>query len=205
MALLSEADGKKVADAVARAEKSTAGELVVVCARRSDDYGATRGVLSLLLALGATQEAHYLWPEQPFVYLLLLLAFVCVCLYWLFGVGPVLRSVVPSSRRSARVMERALQAFAEEGVCNTRDRSGVLIFLSEAERRVVILADTGIDERVEKDEWENDVNSLLTAIKRGETRQGLVAAVERIGGILAEVFPARPDDENELSNEVRRR
>jgi len=205
MALLSEAEGKQVTEAVARAEKNTAGELVVVVTHRSDDYALIRAVLSLLLAVGLAQEAHHFWPDEPFGYLLLLLAAACAGLYWLLGRGPLLRLVVPAARRSKRVSERALRAFSEEGVSNTRDRSGVLVFVSEVERRVVILADRGIDARVEKGEWQNDVDSLVAAIGRGETGQGLVAAIERIGGILADAFPPRPDDANELPDEVRLR
>jgi putative membrane protein len=205
MALLNETESERVAEAVARAEKNTAGELVVVVTDRSDDYGLIRAALSLLLSLGVTQEAHYLWPEQPFRYLLLLLAAVCSGLYWLLGHGPLVRLIVPEARRAKRVNQRALQAFAEEGVSNTRDRSGVLVFLSEAEHRVVLLADPGIDARVDKDEWQSDGDSLVAAIERGEAGQGLVVAIERIGGILAEAFPPRANDENELPDEVRRR
>jgi putative membrane protein len=101
------------------------------------------------------------------------------------------------------VLERAMRAFVEQGVTETRDRSGVLIFLSEAEHQVVILADKGINDRVEPSRWQTDVDGIVLAIKEGRAGAGVIAAVDRIGGLLAEAFPPRADDTNELSDAVR--
>ncbi len=204
MSLLNDSDAAKVAKAVLAAEQNTAGELVTMIVPRSDDYAKQRSVAALIVSLIAAQEAHFLFPDVAFPYLLVFLAGATVLFYWMLSAAAFIRLLVSPSRRSEQVMQRALQAFAAEGVTNTRDRSGVLIFLSEAEHRVVILADQGINERVEPGEWQQDVDALVSAIKQGRVADGLLETVARIGQILAKSFPPSPDDENELSNEVRR-
>ncbi len=203
MALLSDDEKNQIAEAVAHAEKSTAGELVVVLTARSDTYAIWRAGLAGSLSVALMLEAYYMlhgWPAWVFFVMQLPLAML---LYGVFGSGVLLRLVVPKNALARLVEERALAAFLEAGVTETRDRSGVLIFLSEAERRAVILADRGIHERVASDEWQKDVDSLVTAIAAGRPAAGLLTAVERIGSILAESFPPREDDFNELPDAVR--
>lgn len=205
MSLFNEADKQKLKAAVRAAEENTAGELVVVLARRSDDYAAIRGTWALILAAALTPELHLLvpWLETHWLFWLLVL---CVFpLYFLLGMGPLLRLVVPLHVREARAMERALRAFAEEGVTETRDRSGVLIFLSDLEHRVVILADKGIHERVDAGEWDRDVATLVSGLKSGQAVQSLLDVIERVGGLLSEKFPARAQNENELPDGLRER
>ncbi|MCH2109570.1 MAG: hypothetical protein MK135_09580, partial [Polyangiaceae bacterium] len=91
----------------------------------------------------------------------------------------------------------------ELGVTETRDRSGILLFLSELEGRVVLLADKGIHDRVEEDEWSQDVDRLVDAIKKGKPGAGTIECVQRLGSLLASSFPPREDDENELADGVR--
>lgn len=203
MALLSDDEKKQVSRAVASAERSTAGELVVVLAERSNSYAAWRAGLAGSLSVALTLEAYYLFQGWPAWALFVAQLPLALLLYWLLGSGALLRLVVPKKALTGVVEQRARAAFLEAGVTETRDRSGVLIFLSEAEHRAVILADRGIHERVAPDEWQKDVDDLVSAIRAGRPAQGLLAAVERIGSILAESFPPREDDVNELSDTVR--
>lgn len=202
MPLLNEDEKKQVSEAVAEAENSTAGELVVVVAERSDGYAAIRAGLAAALSVTLCLEAYYVLM-QPAWQLFLAQLPLGLLLYWQLGHGPVLRLVVPKKIRSQMVEERALRAFLEAGVTETRDRSGVLIFLSEIEHQAVILGDRGIHERVGPDEWQRDVDNLVAAIRAGRPAEGILGAVARIGGILADAFPPREDDINELSDAVR--
>lgn len=203
MALLTEGEKQSIAEAVKRAEESTAGELVVVLTARSDTYAAWRMGLAASVSVAVMLEAYYLlqtWPAWVFFIAQVPLAMV---VYWVVGWGALLRLVVPRRVLTGAVERRALAAFLEAGVTETRDRSGVLVFLSEAERRAVILADRGIHERVATDEWQKDVDDLVAAIRAGRPAAGLLTAVQRIGSILARSFPPRRDDENELPDTVR--
>ena len=201
--MLSTQDKTRIKDAVAQAESGTAGELVVVAARRSSDYAFLRSVGALGVSVVVTWELLLATPLQHHFLVLMAQVPLFFALFGLLGLGPLLRTIVRRPVRQEKVMARALRAFIEEGVTETRDRSGVLIFLSQAERQVVILADKGINDRVEPREWETDVGTITSAIKQGRAGDGVVLAVERIGALLAEAFPPRPDDTNELSDTVR--
>jgi putative membrane protein len=127
---------------------------------------------------------------------------VFVGLYWLSGLAWFTRTLVPEELCRQKVSARAKQLFLEHGVTETRDRSGVLVYLSEAEHRIEILADRGVHERVGKDGWQRTVDGVVQAIRAGQAGQGVLAAIETIGAALAEHFPPRPDDVNELSDAV---
>jgi len=203
MGLLSTVEKKRIEQAVAAAERRTAGELVVVVAESSHDYAVFRAGLAASITVGLALEAAHVFEDLAMWLLLLAQLPVGALLYALLGHSAWVRWLVPRAVREEAVHQRALGAFVESGVGNTRDRSGVLVFLSEAEHRAVILADRGINARVAPDEWQADIEILVRAIGKREAAQGLATVVERIGGILAESFPPRPDDENELDNAVR--
>ena len=203
MGLLSAVEKQRIEQAVAAAERRTAGELVVVVAESSHDYALFRAGLAASLTVALALEAAHVFDELATWLLLLAQLPIAALLYALLGHSAWVRWVVPKAVREEAVHQRALSAFVESGVANTRDRSGVLVFLSEAEHRAVILADRGINARVTPDEWQADIEILVRALRDREPAQGLLSVVERIGGILAESFPPRPDDENELANSVR--
>ena len=202
MGLLSADEKQRIELAVAAAEQRTAGELVVVVAKSSHDYASFRAGLAASLTVALALEAAQLF-ELATWFLLLAQLPAGALLYALLGHSPWVRWVVPKAVREEAVHQRALSAFVANGVANTRDRSGVLVFLSEAEHRAVILADRGINDRVAPDEWQADIEILVRALRNREAAQGLLSVVERIGALLAESFPPRPDDENELTNAVR--
>lgn len=204
MSLFDEAQSKEIAAAVTAVESTTAGELVVVHTARSDDYALRRGMVSFLVALAAIELTHEMVDMLAITWLLAGQLLLVALLYIALGWGPLLRLITPSQVRAERSMQRAVRALVEEGVTETRDRSGVLIFLSEAERRVVILADKGINERVESGEWDRDVALLVDSLKKGKATEGVLQVVQRIGALLSEAFPRRSEDINELSDAPRR-
>jgi putative membrane protein len=101
-----------------------------------------------------------------------------------------------------KVRKRALRHFTESGVYSTRDHTGILIFISLLERRVEILADKGISEKIPQNEWDDVIGGLITSIRENQMADGLCRAVELCGRKLAIHFPVKPDDTNELSDSV---
>ncbi len=203
MPLLSASEKQRVTEAVARAETRTAGEIVVVLAARSDDYARRRALYALLLTIAVMSEAFvrlHAWP--PWLFFVLELP-VGLGAYALFGWGPVLRRVVPKAEQRAAVDSRSKQAFVEFGLTETRDRSGVLLLVSELEHRVQLLADRGVNDRVEAGVWQRDLDALIVAIAQGRPGDGLVTAVTQIGELLAQHFPQSQGDTNELGDQVR--
>lgn len=203
MAILTDAEMKQVATAVQAAESNTAGELVVLVTARSGDYALPRAALAACLTVALALEGAALFADSPVWWFLLGQLPVGVGLYWLLGAGKLLRWVVPAKLLAATVERNAMQAFLDAGVTETRDRSGILIYLSEAEHRAVILGDTGIHQRVAAGQWQQYVDVLVKAIASKQAAQGLLEIIEQIGAVLASTFPPRLDDENELPDDVR--
>ena len=202
--LLTEAEAARVAEHVAQAERGTAGEIVVVLAERSDGYERQRTAASFTATLLAALALYTFVPLLSELWVLCAEAPLMLLFWWLSGLPALTRALVPGAALRAAVRARAEQSFIEQGVTETRDRSGVLLFLSEAERRVELLADRGIHERVGAEVWQALVNDVVAAIRTGKAASGIGEAVDAIGARLAEHFPPAHDDTDELPNEPRR-
>ena len=88
------------------------------------------------------------------------------------------------------------------GVDKTRDNTGILIFFLLDERQFYILADKGINEKVEPKTWDSIKNEMQKMFLKGNFSKGIIHGVEEVGKILSTHFPIKPDDTNELSNRV---
>ena len=117
-----------------------------------------------------------------------------------------IRVVVAKNSRKFKsenpVYDHAVSAFHKYGLTNTKDKTGVLIFLSIKEHRIQILADTGINAKVEQTVWDSMVSHLATNIVEGNTCPAIIDVVKKSGEILAQHFPIQSGDVNELPNEV---
>ncbi|MBZ0200780.1 MAG: TPM domain-containing protein, partial [Ignavibacteriaceae bacterium] len=92
--------------------------------------------------------------------------------------------------------------FFRLGVDNTRDKTGILIFVFLEKRGFYILADKGINEKVSTDTWNNITDEMQQMFVKGNFCGGIISAVEKVGDILTTHFPIKPDDKNELPNRV---
>jgi putative membrane protein len=188
--------------AVREAEQGTSGEIVPAVVDQSHDYTGVRAVAASVLAFAvavlllATPLDPVLWlpPAQ-------LLSFAAG--YWLAGRRALLRQLIPASARVQATDRGARLAFVEHGLVDTRDRTGILIYVSLLEHRVVVLADRGIDSAVEAGTWDGIVERVLGGIREGRAEEGFADAIRHCGELLAERFPPRPDDTNELANRLR--
>ena len=96
----------------------------------------------------------------------------------------------------------ARRQFLEQGLHHTDGDTGVLVFVSEAERYVEILVDRGISSKVEDDKWLSIVEGFVTDVHERRVEQGFLTALKRCGEILAETVPKTPDNRNELDNRL---
>jgi putative membrane protein len=102
----------------------------------------------------------------------------------------------------SRAQEAAYRQFYSSGLYKTREANGVLIFLSLFERRVVVLGDRGIHERMGDPHWESVRDKIIQGIRVGRAREGICAAIHDCGQALAQHFPHSADDRNELPDQV---
>ncbi len=98
--------------------------------------------------------------------------------------------------------EKAITIFNKLKMYQTRDRNGVLIYISFSDRKLAIIGDEGINHVVPSDFWESTKNELIFRFKRNEFAQGIIDAVNEAGKQLQNYFPLKSDDKNELSNEI---
>lgn len=187
---------------VAQIEEHTASEIVTVVLSKSDDYAAYRIGYAAGLALTLTCIGHLVMPALSAMALLGAQALLACILYSLLGLPACLRWFVPRWAKERAVERRVRELFVELGVTETRDRSGVLIYLSEFERRIQILGDRGVHSQLGQDAWSSLVQELVTYLRDGRAAEGLTRIIERLGKELQAHFPARPDDTNELPNAV---
>jgi uncharacterized membrane protein len=99
-------------------------------------------------------------------------------------------------------MARAVAVFEQLRMHNTRDRNAVLVYVALEDHRLAVVGDQGIHERVGQLYWERLVAALRTHFVQGRPRQGLIAVLDDLGRQLAQHFPRRPDDVNELTDEL---
>ena len=200
--LLDERGTAAIEAAVQAAERATSGEIVPVIVERSDAYAELRfgaaalvafasGALALAFAPGL---APWLAPTQFGVF---------AAAAWLFGRPALLRRLVPADVVAKRVARAAALAFHEAGLVETRERTGILIYVSLLERHVVVLADRGIHARVEAGTWDGVVARIVSGMKEHRAEAGLADGIRVCGEILSQHFPIRPGDVNELPNTPR--
>jgi uncharacterized membrane protein len=104
--------------------------------------------------------------------------------------------------RRADTLHRARRVFAHLGMHLTAERHGVLIYLAVEDRSLAIVGDEGIHRRVGDDYWAGVRDLMVTKLREGRALDAVLTGVAEVGRVLAEHFPRRPDDRNELSDQV---
>jgi putative membrane protein len=181
-------DHEAVSVAIHEAEKNTCGQIVCVLAHSSSDYLYIAVLWASVLALIVPWPLIDLtaWSVQR-IFLLQLLAFVVAVP--LFALTPLRLALVPRAVLRARAHRAALEQFVMRRVTHTRNRCGVLIYVSLAERYARIIADEGIAQKVTAAEWQGAVDELTRNMRAGQTVAALSAAIGRCGAVLAAHAP----------------
>ncbi|HEY4192961.1 MAG TPA: TPM domain-containing protein, partial [Mesorhizobium sp.] len=200
-------DHARVTAAIKAAEQKTNGEIYCVMAHASDGYFFPAALVSIVgillasLALSFWLEASWLSVRLPWFAAAQLLAAAAVLL--LLWAAPRLRiHLVPHHLRFQAAHANAGKQFLAHNVHLTAARTGVLIFVSLAERYAEIVADSGIDSHVEQHVWDKIVQDLTASAGDGRLVDGFVRAIEMAGVVLAEHFPVSPGDADELDNQL---
>jgi len=110
--------------------------------------------------------------------------------------------LTPGSTKTRRVRRRAVMLFKTGAERRTIGRTGILIYLSMAERRAEIVGDEAITAVTTPETWGEAMAALLVEVKAGRSGDGIVAAVKIVGDVLAEHFPRSADDTNEIPDKL---
>ena len=108
----------------------------------------------------------------------------------------------PFGMRRLTIQQVATAEFKRLKMDQTRDHTGILLLLILKEHRFQILADTGINARVPQTTWDEIANKLAESFRQSRYLPGIVDAIHAMGAILAQHFPRRSDDTNEIADEV---
>ena len=207
------AELRRIRDASREAEGRTSGEIVPFVVGHCDAYAETAWIASLFGALTAAvmmvvvpMISSLFWFPLPGGPILPVFTGAAIG-YWIGAKSiRVKRWLIPRASIDRHVALRAEAAFLEEEVFDTRERTGILLFLALFEHRALVLADEGINAQVDPSEWQEIVDHLVAGIKQGEPAEALAGAIAECGEILASrKVERRPDDTNELSDAVRLR
>jgi len=194
-------DKARITAAIHAAEKKTSGEFVAVVARASDHYVFVPLLWSAILALlfpGACLLAglSIRWVQ---LYQIQLLIFIGLAIL-LLSVPALHLKLIPRHVKHAHASRLARAQFYVQGVQLTAHHSGVLFFVSLAERYVEIVADKGIHEKLGEDHWKGIIDKFVAQVSRGLVVDGFVDAIGACGAAMAEHYPPDPATANELSD-----
>jgi putative membrane protein len=197
-----EAEKERIRQAIITAESKTAGEIVPMVVTSSARYTEVE-LLGLVTGLLVGIVVEWFWGDPWGSEYLNLWPVVGAFAGFLLGRVPTIkRLVAPKSRIAEAVHTLALASFSEHGLHYTREHTGILILVSLLEHRVEVLADRGINAKVESGTWQEIVHILTDGLKSGNACDAFCKAIERCGEILAAHFPRAADDKDELPNRL---
>ncbi|MEP2773287.1 MAG: hypothetical protein ABJH05_14140 [Fulvivirga sp.] len=209
-AILTKEEEQQIESAVKMAESKISGEIVPVILQKSHHYPSTKYKLALiasvvmfLIIIAGDRLLSGFNLYDPIYYFSLsygaaVLGFIAPVLFPSLAV-----SFASEKEKSHAVMQKAETIFLESEVFNTKSRTGIMLFVSLAERRALVMADTGINEKVDQSTWDDLVGHLIDNIKRNEMVTGITDAIASASKILLDnEFTVDADDKNELPDNI---
>jgi putative membrane protein len=226
--MLTDQDRARIEASIKTAEVATQGEIYCVVAQESSDYREAPIAWAALAALAAPAilllaGIHVSVPDifgqewsaaqigavaetaarEAVAGSILLQGVLFLVVAVIVSFPPVRRFMTPRSLKRERVRRRAREQFLAKNLQATRERTGVLIYVSTHERLAELIADEGVAAKVDPKVWDQAMGLLTDGIKRGQAAEGFEKAIALCGQILATHFPARVDDNpDELPNSV---
>lgn len=221
--VMTPADHDRVAEAIAAAEGATSGEIFAVVETRPASYPRTAFTVAVLASFALPLAAVLIAGLDPrmlpfdngwssgdgFTDIVRAIeayaaaqALIFVAVLALVGRTALARKLTPRAVRTARVHRLAMSQFLSHGLHVTAERTGVLLFLSLPDHVAEVIADEGIYTKVDKAVWDETVGALIAGAKRGAPGEGFAQAVAVAGRVLAEHFPPRADNPNELPDRL---
>jgi putative membrane protein len=184
-------------------ESQTIGEIVVMVVDHSDHYIEAEVLGSVLLgSLLSLILTVLFFDSSLWFYIPLSFIFFFPCWFLFIKAESLKRFFIGIRRKEEAVRLRAERAFFERGLYRTKKNTGVLFFLSLLERKIWVLADKGIYEKMNQETLNRFAKEVSGAIKEGRACDALCQAIQETGAHLSRHFPITPEDTNELPDEV---
>jgi putative membrane protein len=198
---LSGEDRQRISVAIRLAEAKTSGEIVCVLAETSTGASALSVFVAAVVAL-ALPWVLAAFTAMPVYRMLSLQTVAFVVLLGVLSWPPVRVALLPRRLRRAAAHRAAREQFIIRGLARKKERTGILIFVSVAERYARIIADEGISARVPQSRWQAAVDALIAHMRDGRVADGFITAIDLCGRELATNFPREPGSRDELPDRI---
>jgi len=198
---ISTQDRERISAAIRAAEAKTSGEIVCVLTQNSSDTTALPIFISAVVAL-ALPWLLVAFTAMTVDRILSLQIVVFFALVALLCLPRVRVALMPRVARRAVAHRVAMAQFTIRGIARKKDRCGILVFVSLAERYVRIIADEGIAARVHQSEWQAAVDALVAHMRDGRIADGFITAINACGNELATHFPRAEASRDELPDRI---
>ncbi|HMN71235.1 MAG TPA: TPM domain-containing protein [Rhodoblastus sp.] len=185
---IAEDDRARIAAAIHAAEQKTAGDIVCVLMRASSSYSYAPLLWASLIAL-LSPWALVAATQMSVVRILAAQVAIFVAVGLILMWTPLRMALVPRAVKRTRAHRAGMEQFFARGIAQTKNRMGVMIFVSLAEHYAHVVADDGIAARVDHAVWRETVDALTSEIAQGHIADGFIAAIERCGAVMAEIAP----------------
>ncbi len=188
---ISNSEFAKLEGAVKRFEKDTSAEILPVILKTSDDYPAVRWRFALGFSILLTSSSFFLLQGlqlNPYI------LFLSQILWLLLGYGvssfsQIQRFFLLESKIAEEVQQRACEMFVRHRVHGTENRSGIMIFVSLLERRIIIIPDIGYAPHVDPKTFQGIEESIGEFIENNSLGEGIVRAIGDCASVAAKIFP----------------
>ncbi len=199
----------KIKESVLEAEKQSGGEIVIFINEESDSYNNTYWATGFLSFFIGTFILVLLYNFFQFVsshslfFIGALFLFPLLVITLLYLIKPIRLLFINKNQIDYYVNLKAREAFLNNEVFNTKDRTGILIYISLFEKRVIVIGDNGINKKVSKDKWDTVIQTIIKGIKNDSLIDGIVSGILLCGNILKENNVKRKfSDKNELDDNI---
>lgn len=202
-----------IKEEVAKQELRSTGEIALAITPESNDYSFWELIAStylssvtfIIMLFNASKITRFCqslsWDNQDWyvpAFFGIIMILVLLVGFWISNIPAIDRFIIPKQVQHKFVTDRAFQHFAQSGVYETKEHTGILIFVSYLEHQVRIIADSGISSKVPQDLWNLIADDLASNLKENNVTEGFIQAVQKCGDLLAENFPPHEENPNEL-------
>ena len=225
----SDEEKKLIEETIAEVEKKTSGEIVAMVVDQSNSYEDSEVVGSVLIAaclsvypaeaffMKSSYLLHKILPSVSWLskapdevrFIAGLCAFIVFTMFLYMPLKSIAgrmkrmkRFFIREKRKQFEVKSRAIRAFHEHHLDATRDGTGILFMISLLEHKVYVLADHGIYAKISQTALDGYAFAVAAGVAEKRAASALCESIRTIGADLAQYFPAKPDDRNELKNSV---
>jgi putative membrane protein len=201
--LFSSEEKKRIEETIDSIESRTIGEIAVMVVDSSDRYREAEVLGGIFLGNLSALLVSFLWLDAAmWAYIICSFLFFFPSRHLVEKISVLQTGFIGERRKETTVMQRAIRAFYEKELYKTKENTGVLFFISLFERKVWVLADRGIYEKIDQETLNKCANIVSEGVKEGRACDALCTAISEAGTLLEKHFPIVPGDTNELPDRV---